>query len=152
MHPSSLSLRSLAAAVVLAALSAPALQAAPTNPLYADSTTSVPAAALHFYKNKEGLTIAIGWGDPAGGAHSNFIRMAGGEASGVHAHTASYYGVVIAGVAANEPDGASGDRPLATGSYWYQKGGEYHVTKCISRSGCLFFVTSPGAFDYLPKP
>jgi hypothetical protein len=76
--------------------------------------------------------------------------MAGGTASGVHTHTHSYYGVVIAGVVANEAPGSAQDHPLAAGSYWYQKGDERHVTKCISQSECLFFVTSKGPFDYLP--
>ncbi|WP_309243373.1 DUF4437 domain-containing protein [Caballeronia sp. CLC5] len=98
----------------------------------------------------EGLTIANGWGDPAASAHSNYIKMAGGTASGVHTHTYSYYGVVIAGVVANEPPASKQDHPLAPGSYWYQKGGEQHVTKCISQTECIFFVTSKGPFDYLP--
>lgn len=96
------------------------------------------------------LRIANGWGDPANGPHSNYIKMAGGTASGVHTHSESYYGVVIAGVVANEPPGSKQDRPLAPGSYWYQKGNEPHVTKCISQTECIFFVTAKGAFDYLP--
>ncbi|MFJ3486009.1 DUF4437 domain-containing protein [Pseudomonas sp. NPDC090202] len=108
----------------------------------------VPVTQMHFYQNKEGLTIANGWGDPAAGAHSNFIKMEGNTASPLHTHTYSYYGVVINGVVANEPTTTSPDHPLAPGSYWYQKGGEPHVTKCISQTECLFFVTSKGPFDF----
>ncbi|WP_431047294.1 DUF4437 domain-containing protein [Roseateles sp. L2-2] len=136
--------------VILATVSTLAIAAGPSPDPYADATKVVPVTELKFYQNKEGLTIANGWGDPAGGAHSNYIRMAGGTASGVHTHTDSYYGVVIAGVVVNEPTAGAPERPLPAGSYWYQKGGERHVTKCISQTECLFFVTSKGGFDYLP--
>lgn len=115
-----------------------------------DATRVVPAAKLKFYRNAQGFTVANGWGDPARGPHSNYIRMAGRSASGPHTHSFSYYGVVISGVVANEPAAATKDHALAVGSYWYQKGREPHVTKCISKEDCLFFVTSKGSFDYLP--
>lgn len=113
-----------------------------------DSSLTVPVTQMHFYQNKEGLTIANGWGDPATGEHSNFIKMPGGSASPLHSHSYSYYGVVINGVVANEPAANSTDHPLASGSYWYQKGGEPHVTKCLSQTECLFFVTSKGPFNF----
>jgi hypothetical protein len=34
----------------------------------------------------------------------------------------------------------SGDVPLPVGSCWFQKGGERHVTKCISSNECIFFI------------
>lgn len=142
--------RMAVAAAIVASIPALAAAAGSAPGLYSDSSKIVPITELHFYQNKEGLTIANGFGDPASGAHSNYIRMAGGTASGVHTHSYSYYGVVIAGVVANELPGSAQEHPLAAGSYWYQKGGERHVTKCISQTECLFFVTSKGAFDYLP--
>jgi hypothetical protein len=138
------------AAAILASIPALAAATGGNADLYADSSKVVPVTELKFYQDKEGLTVANGWGDPANGAHSNYIKMPGGTASGVHTHTSSYYGVVIAGVVANEPPGSKQDHPLPAGSYWYQKGGEQHVTKCISQTECIFFVTSKGAFDYLP--
>jgi hypothetical protein len=33
-----------------------------------------------------------------------------------------------------------------------QKGGEPHVTKCISPNECIFFVSQNGKFDYVPAP
>ncbi|CAL8480349.1 DUF4437 domain-containing protein [Caballeronia sp. S22] len=142
--------RLAAAAAFLAAIPVLAAAAGDKADLYADTSKVVPVTELKFYQNKEGLTTANGWGDPASSAHSNYIKMAGGTASGVHTHTYSYYGVVIAGVVANEAPGSRQDHPLAPGSYWYQKGGEQHVTKCISQTECIFFVTSKGPFDYLP--
>jgi hypothetical protein len=138
------------AAAIVVTIPALAAAAGGNSDLYADSSKVMPVTELKFYQDKEGLTVANGWGDPANGAHSNYIKMPGGTASGVHTHTYSYYGVVIAGVVANEPPGSKQDHPLAAGSYWYQKGGEQHVTKCISQTECIFFVTSKGAFDYLP--
>ncbi|SFB36542.1 protein of unknown function [Rhizobium sp. NFR07] len=121
-----------------------------TSDPYADKSTIRPVTELKFYQNKQGLTVANGWGDPANGAHSNYIKMAGGTASTIHTHSFSYYGVVVAGVVANEPPGSTQDHPLPAGSYWYQKADERHVTKCISQTECLFFVTAKGPFDYLP--
>lgn len=114
-----------------------------------DSSRLLPVEDLKFYRNAQGFMVANAWGDPASGAHSNYIKMAGQSASGLHTHSFSYYGVVISGVVANESDAATAEHALAAGSYWYQKSHEPHVTKCISKDDCLFFVTSKGSFDYL---
>jgi len=37
---------------------------------------------------------------------------------------------------------------LPAGSYYFQKGGERHVTKCISSNECVFFVSQNGKFDF----
>lgn len=142
-----MSVRIIALASLLTSISLASVAFAAAEPS-ADTTVTVPVTSMHFYQNKEGLTIANGWGDPATGAHSNFIKMQGNTASPLHTHSYSYYGVVINGVVANEPTTTSPDHPLAAGSYWYQKGGEPHVTKCISQTECLFFVTSKGPFDF----
>jgi hypothetical protein len=115
-----------------------------------DRSLVIPAEQMRFYKNPQGFVVANAWGKPDAGAHSNFIRMDGNTASGRHTHSFSYYGVVVSGTVANEPADSTADRPLGPGSYWYQRGREVHVTKCISREPCLFFVTSKGSFDYLP--
>lgn len=112
-----------------------------------EASVSIPAAELEFYKNKDGLTFANAWGDPATGPHSNFIRITGQTSSPLHIHTASYYGTVISGTVSNEQEGKP-DVPLNPGSYWYQRGKEPHVTKCLSKSDCLIFVTSEGVFDF----
>ena len=56
--------------------------------------------------------------------------------------------VVISGVAVNGLPG-SPDVQLPVGSYWFQKGGEPHVTKCVSPNECIFFISQHGAFDYV---
>lgn len=134
------------AAVAVVAASAATAQPAPDN---AADSLNVPVGQLRFYQNRDGLTFANGWGDPAKGPHSNYIKLPGSYASPLHVHTSSYYGVVIIGVVVNQrPEQA--DQPLAPGSYWFQKGGEPHVTKCLSQGECLIFVTSQGRFDIHP--
>lgn len=115
----------------------------------ADQSVNVPVTALKFYTSPEGLSLADARGDPRHGPHSNYIRIPAATGSPLHIHTSSYYGVVIAGVVSNERSGDP-DRPLMAGSYWYQKGKEPHITKCISQVECLIFVTSQGAFDFIP--
>lgn len=94
------------------------------------------------------LQAAPAFGDLAHGAYGTFIKMPAGFVSPVHAHTGDY-GVVISGVGANGVPG-SADVPLPVGSYWFQKGGERHVTKCLSPNECIFFINQSTKFDYLP--
>lgn len=115
------------------------------------ASANVSVTELKFYEFM-GMPVAKGYGDPANGAHSSYIRLPGGTVSPRHTHSADYYGVVITGVVANEQVRGALDRPLAPGSYWFQKGGEEHVTKCISQTECLFFVTSKASFDFQPVP
>ncbi|HME13217.1 MAG TPA: DUF4437 domain-containing protein [Candidatus Acidoferrum sp.] len=95
------------------------------------------------------LQAGPAYGDLAHGAHGTFIKMPAGFISPIHTHTEDYYAVVISGVAVNGLPG-SADVPLPVGSYWFQKGGERHITKCISPNECIFFLSQPGKFDYLP--
>ena len=94
------------------------------------------------------LYAAAAYGDLGHGAHGTFIKMPSGFASKVHIHTDDYWGVVISGVAINEKPGTPGVA-LPVGSYWFQKGGERHVTKCISPTECIFFISQAGKFDYI---
>lgn len=93
------------------------------------------------------LKAAPAYGDLGRGPHGTFIRMPAGFVSAVHSHTDDYWGVVLSGVAANGVPGST-DVPLPAGSYWFQKGGERHVTRCLSPNECLFFISQHGKFDY----
>lgn len=93
------------------------------------------------------LYAAPAYGDLTRGPHGTFIKMPAGYVSPAHIHTDDYWAVVVSGVMVNKkPDGA--DVALPIGSYYFQKGGERHVTKCISPSECIFFVSQNGKFDY----
>ncbi len=94
------------------------------------------------------LMAAPAYGDLGHGPHGTFIRMPAGFVSHIHIHTADYWGVVVSGVAVNGVPG-SVDVQLPAGSYWFQKGGERHITKCVSPNECLFFISQEGKFDYL---
>ena len=97
------------------------------------------------------LKAAPAYGNLGQGQHGTFIRMPAGFVSPTHIHSADYWGVVVSGVAANGLPGST-DVALPAGSYWVQKGGEQHVTKCLSPNECLFFVSQNGKFDYLTQP
>jgi hypothetical protein len=74
--------------------------------------------------------------------------MPAGLVSPVHIHTGDYWGVVVPGVAVNGLTGSK-DVLLPVGSYWFQKGGEQHVTKCVSPNECPFFIGQNSKFDYV---
>ena len=88
------------------------------------------------------------YGDLSKGHHGTFVRMPAHFVSPLHTHTSDYFGVVIQGVAVNTQPG-NADVSLPVGSYWFQKGKEKHVTKCISDTPCLFFIYQGDKFDYL---
>jgi hypothetical protein len=118
-------------------------------------SVSIPAGDIKFnptgVKNK-GLELQAGgaYGNMATGKHGSFVKMPASYASVPHIHTEDYYAVVVKGVMANHaPD--TKDVALPVGSYWFQKGGENHVTKCISKEDCVFFIVQPGPFDFAAK-
>ena len=76
------------------------------------------------------LYAAAAYGDLTHGPHGTFIRMPAGFVSPPHTHSEDYWSVVVSGVMANgRPE--SKDILLSAGSYYFQKGGETHVTKCL---------------------
>ena len=138
-----------AAATFFAALTAGAIAASDASP-----SVSTPVTELRFGPtgvsddSHRELYAAAAYGDLAHGAHGTFIKMPAGFTSKIHTHSEDYWGVVISGVAVNQKPG-SPDIALPVGSYWFQKGGERHVTKCISANECIFFINQTGKFDYL---
>lgn len=94
------------------------------------------------------LKAAASYGDLQHGSHGTFVKMPAGFVSRSHIHTVEFYAVVISGVGVNGLAGSS-DVPLPVGSYWSQKGGESHVTKCISSNECIFFISQNSKFDYI---
>jgi hypothetical protein len=118
------------------------------------ASVSIPADSIGFgptgVKTGAGeLMAGPAYGDLTAGKHGTFVRMPAGFVSPLHTHTEDYFAVVIDGVGANGLAGAD-DVPLPRGSYWFQRGQEAHVTKCLSDTDCLFFLVQPGSFDYLP--
>ena len=117
------------------------------------SSVSTPASEINFIptgvKTEKGeLCAGPAYGDFQNGRHGTFVRMPAGFKSPVHTHTEDYFAVVVEGVGSNHPVEAEAV-PLPTGSYWFQRGEEAHVTECLSETDCLFFLVQPGKFDYL---
>ena len=141
--------RLTAAAAVLVSLVAGAIAASSGSPSVSTPVTELRFGPTGVSDGVHGeLFAAAAYGDLAHGAHGTFIKMPAGFSSKVHTHTEDYWGVVISGVAVNQKPGAP-DVALPVGSYWFQKGGERHVTKCISPNECIFFINQGGKFDYV---
>jgi beta-alanine degradation protein BauB len=117
----------------------------------AAESSSLPVTKLKFFETGIGpLKAAAAFGDLQKGAHGTYIKMPAGFVTPPHLHSEDYYGVVISGVGANGVPGAP-DVELPVGSYWFQKGKEVHVTKCVSANECIFFLSQPGKFDFVAK-
>ncbi len=139
----------LVGAAMLGALSLTALAGAEGKPSVSTPVTRLAYGATGVSDGVHGeLNAAPAYGDLAHGAHGTFIKMPAGFVSPIHIHTEDYWGVVISGVAVNGLPGSK-DVELPVGSYWFQKGGERHVTKCISPNECIFFISQNGKFDYI---
>jgi hypothetical protein len=113
--------------------------------------SQIPASQiprLHSGIIQQGGEILLGpaYGDMKTGKHGSFMFFPAGFVSLKHSHTYDYYAVVIKGTIANPLEGEK-DLPLPPGSYWYQKGGEPHWTKCISKVPCTIFLVSDGLWD-----
>lgn len=140
------------AALLTCAITAAAAE--PASPVHEGPSVSVPADQIKFFKagvktEKGELEAGPAYGNLQAGRHGTFIHMPAGFVSPPHTHTEDYFGVVIQGVGANgatEKDA----KPLVSGSYWFQRGEEVHVTQCLSKTDCLFFIVQPGKFDYVP--
>ncbi len=132
---------------------AAAQESSPRHPTHEGPSVSIPASQIQFGSTgvkSNGLELKAGpvYGNMQTGKHGTFVKMPAGFSSAVHTHTQDYYAVVIQGVGTNHAPGEK-DVPLPAGSYWFQKGEEAHVTKCLSKSDCLFFLVQPGKFDYV---
>ena len=119
-------------------------------------SVNVPVTQLKYFDTGIGkksgvgtLLASPGHGDLQHGAHGTIIKMPARFVSEIHTHTGEYWGVVISGVGVNGTPG-SVDVPLPPGSYWSQKGGERHITKCISSNECIFFISQSVKFDDIP--
>jgi quercetin dioxygenase-like cupin family protein len=118
-------------------------------------SVNIPVTQLQYVSTgvTDGVTgevkVAPAYGDLAHGAHGTFLKMPAGFVTPIHTHTDDYYGVVISGVGVNVTVGGT-EVPLPAGSYWFQKGGERHITKCISSNECIFFLSQAAKFDFLP--
>jgi beta-alanine degradation protein BauB len=95
------------------------------------------------------VQAAPAYGDFRHGAHGTFLKIPAGFASPLHTHQFDEWGVIISGVAANGRP-SDPDIPLPPGSYFFQKAGEPHITKCLSSNECIMFLSQPGKYEFTP--
>ena len=116
----------------------------------AGESLSLPKSNLKFGPSGiDPIEVAAAMGNMTEtGLHGNYVRIPGKFSSPGHIHTEDYFAIVVSGTIANGLPDAK-DIPLEIGSYWFQKGKEKHVTKCLSDEPCTFFVVQPGAFDFV---
>ena len=115
----------------------------------ADGSVSIPVTALKYEQAAFGpIKFAQAYGDRNGGKHGSYVKLPAGFTSPTHTHTNDYYATVISGVMASGLEGEP-DIPLAPGSYWFEKGKQRHVTKCLSANECVFFQSQAGKADFL---
>jgi hypothetical protein len=139
---------------ILLALAAATITLTGAHAQVSSTSVSLPVTGVHYsatgVKDAGGreLLVAPAYGDLTKGPHGSFVRMPAGFVSYPHIHSDDYWAVVISGVAVNGKPGTP-DVQLPVGSYWLQKGGENHVTKCVSPNECVFFLSQTGKFDYV---
>lgn len=134
---------------VLAAALAASLSIAAADQL---PSSNQPASGLKFFNTSiPTVQAAVGYGDLRKGPHGTFVKLPAGFVGIPHTHTADYWAVIISGVVANGVPNAA-DVPLPQGSYFAQRGKEVHVTKCLSTTECVMFISQSGAFDFVPAP
>jgi beta-alanine degradation protein BauB len=141
-------LQILGAAVL--ALAATKAMAAPEKESRRLPVTELRYAPTGVRDGVHGEVQAAGaYGDASRGAHGTFLKLPAGFASPLHTHQNDEWGVIISGVAANGRPGEP-DIPLPPGSYFFQKAGEPHITKCLSANECIIFLSQPGKYDFNP--
>jgi hypothetical protein len=94
------------------------------------------------------------WGDRGSGQAGVLLRTPGGFKSGIHAHTADYRALVIAGTWIHTvPEaGESNGVELRPGSYWTQRRDQMHADECKPGAECIVFVFTEAKYEtYQPK-
>ena len=140
---------------VLAAILLAAASMAPVHGQSSPASVSIPVTQLRYAPTgvTDGIHAEIqaakAYGDFSRGAHGTFLRLSPQFASPLHTHSADYWGVVVAGVVVNGKPGSE-DIPLPVGSYFFQKAGEPHITRCISPNECLVFLNQNAKYDFIP--
>jgi len=123
------------------------------NLVSADMTresSHLPVETLKWFDTGIGpMQAANAYGDMQKEGHGTFLKMPGGFASPIHSHTNEYDAVVLSGTIVNSEVGEK-DITMNAGSYWHQVGKHQHVTKCVSKEGCLVFLSQPKNFDFIP--
>jgi hypothetical protein len=104
--------------------------------------------------SKDQHRLANLWGDRGNGQAGVLLRTPGGFKSGIHAHTADYRALVIAGTWIHTvPETGEGNKvELRPGSYWTQRRDQMHTDECKAGAECIVFVFTEARYEtYEPK-
>ena len=139
-------------ALVLASTSASATEPAPDRQMIVKAFDDV--AFVPIIKSRpDGPQIGVLRGNPDREPSDMLLKMPRGPGI-LHSHTADYHLTIISGEMKHW-DASSDEakvRPLGSGSYWFQPGGEAHADSCLSDQ-CVMFIHWTGKRDgQLAKP
>src|SRR6185369_15669888 len=99
-----------------------------------------PGATFKFDTITPFLKFSDAYGDRNHSAHGTFGQIPGQMASPSHTHSAPYHGIVIQGVMTHGFNGDKSPPHLGPGSHWYVPGNVVHISACVSRETCLFYI------------
>jgi quercetin dioxygenase-like cupin family protein len=95
------------------------------------------------------LKVAKLWGDRDTGAYGMLFKLPPGFKAGVHAHTADYNGISLAGTWVHTMDGET--KELPPGSYVMQPGGAFHDDSCKGPEECILLIQQDAKGDFIPE-
>jgi hypothetical protein len=103
-------------------------------------------------KNPTGLQMSVVNGNPQKGAATFYLKIPAGADSGLHSHTADYWGFVVQGSHNHYKESPADGKPLAPGSYWFQPGKQLHGDVCAPGADCIILLNMAGKQDFIPGP
>ena len=104
----------------------------------------VPADELGWYRESPELPVQLAplWGDRVMGEAGTLLQTPPGFDSGLHSHTADYWGVVVQGTwkhwVASTGEGVG--LTLEPGAHWTQVHTQPHQDACVSTVPCIIFL------------
>jgi quercetin dioxygenase-like cupin family protein len=94
----------------------------------------------------KGAQQAVLWGDPSKGAYGALKKVTGGTVLPMHTHTNATRVVMVAGTISFTFEGSQA-KDMGPQSYTSIPAGVKHTATCKTGADCVYFETSPGAYD-----
>jgi quercetin dioxygenase-like cupin family protein len=95
----------------------------------------------------KGAQQAVLWGDPTKGAYGALKKVTDGTVLAMHSHTNLTRVVLVEGTITFTFEGSPA-KELTPKSYVSVPGGVKHAATCKAGADCVYFETSPGAYDF----
>ena len=112
----------------------------------------LPARELKWAPEAPGLPqqMVTLWGDRKKGEAAVLIKVPAGWEAGLHAHTADYHAVLVAGTWIHTVEGTDAGQELPPGSYWMQPAKEMHDDRCKEGAECIVLVHTDEKTELIP--